>query len=148
MIKIVIVDDHPVVRRGLKQIINSEPDMAVVGEADNAAKAFQVIHGAACDVVILDITLPDTNGIDILRQLKHEYPDMPVLILSVHPEDQYALRVIKAGASGYLTKDSAPESLIEAIKRVLSGRKYVSPSLAEKLVTGLTYQEKALHEQL
>ena len=104
MIKIVIVDDHPIVRRGLKQILLEQPDMKVVGEAENAQEAFTVIRATDCDAIILDISLPGVSGVEILKQLKYEYKNLPVLILSVHSEEQYALRVMKAGASGYLKR--------------------------------------------
>jgi len=97
MIKVIIVDDHPVVRRGLKQIIEDEPDMEVAGEAINAGECFSLVRKTDCTLVVLDITLPDRNGFDVLKQLKYEHPNVPILILSVHPEDQYGLRFIKAG---------------------------------------------------
>jgi len=105
MIKVIVVDDHPVVRRGLKQIIEDEPDMEVAGEAKNAGECFSLVRMTDCTLVLLDITLPDRSGLDVLKQLKYEYPKLPVLILSVHSEDQYAVRLIKAGASGYLMKE-------------------------------------------
>jgi len=148
MIKIIIVDDHPVVRRGLAKIIDEEPDMKVVGEAENALTAFQIIRRTGCDVVVLDIALPGMSGLDAMKQLKHEYEKLPVLILSVYPEEQYAVRVIKAGASGYLTKDSAPEELVKALRRVVSGRKYISASLAERLADDLETSDKPPHENL
>ncbi|HQN19825.1 MAG TPA: response regulator transcription factor [Syntrophobacteraceae bacterium] len=148
MIKILIVDDHPIVRRGLKQVIVEEHDMEVVAEAENAQEAFAFVRKSNCDVVILDISMPGMSGLDVLRQLRYEYPKLPVLILSVHSEEQYALRVIKAGASGYLTKDSAPDALVKAIRKVASGGKYVSPYLAERLVCDLEASEKPLHEKL
>lgn len=148
MIKIIIVDDHPVVRRGLAKIIDEEPDMKVVGEAENALTAFQIIRRMGCDVVVLDIALPGMSGLDAMKQLKHEYEKLPVLILSVYPEEQYAVRVIKAGASGYLTKDSAPEELVKALRRVVSGRKYISASLAERLADDLETSDKPPHENL
>ncbi len=148
MIKIIIVDDHPIVRRGLKQIIAEEYDMEVVGEAESAQEALALVRRIDCDAVVLDITMPGRNGIDLLKQLKYEYPKLPILILSVHEEEQYASRVIKVGASGYLTKDSAPDALVKAIRKVTSGGKYVSPLLAEKLVFGLEAFERPLHEKL
>jgi two-component system, NarL family, invasion response regulator UvrY len=148
MIKIIIVDDHPIVRRGLKQVIIEEHDMEVVGEAESAQETFALVRRMQCDVVVLDITMPGMSGLDVLKQLKYEYPKLPVLILSVHSEEQYALRVIKAGASGFLTKDSAPDALVKAIRKVTSGGKYVSPYLAEKLLLGLEATEKPLHDKL
>ena len=148
MIKVIIVDDHPVVRRGLKQIIEDEPDMEVAGEAKNAEECFSLVRKMDCTLVLLDITLPDRSGFDVLKQLKYEHPELPVLILSVHPEDQYGLRFIKAGASGYLMKEGAPEELVKAIRKVNAGGKYVSASLAEKLVSHLDALDKPPHENL
>jgi DNA-binding NarL/FixJ family response regulator len=148
MIKVIIVDDHPVVRRGLKQIIEDEPDMEVAGEAINAGECFSLVRKMDGTLVLLDITLPDRNGFDVLKQLKYEHPNLPILILSVHPEDQYGLRFIKAGASGYLMKEGAPEELVKAIRKVNAGGKYVSASLAEKLVSHLGALDKPPHENL
>jgi DNA-binding NarL/FixJ family response regulator len=148
MIKVIIVDDHPVVRLGLKQIIADEPDMEVAGEAKNAGECFSLVRKTDCTLVLLDITLPDKNGFDVLKQLKYEHPNIPILILSVHPEDQYGLRFIKAGASGYLMKEGAPEELVKAIRKVNAGGKYVSASLAEKLVSHLGALSKPPHENL
>lgn len=148
MIKVIIVDDHPVVRRGLKQIIEDEPDMEVVGEAKNAGECFSLVRKTECSLVLLDITLPDKSGFDVLKQLQYELPRLPVLILSVHSEDQYAVRFIKAGASGYLMKEGAPEELVKAIRKVNAGGKYVSASLAEKLVSHLDASDKPPHENL
>jgi DNA-binding NarL/FixJ family response regulator len=148
MIKVIIVDDHPVVRRGLKQILQEEPDVKVVGEAESAQEALKIIRAIDCDAVVLDISLPGASGVEILKQLKHEYQKLPVLILSVHPEEQYAVRVMKAGASGYLTKESAPEQLVKAIRKIISGGKYISSSLAERLFTDIDASGKPRHEKL
>ncbi|HEY4673195.1 MAG TPA: response regulator transcription factor, partial [Nitrososphaerales archaeon] len=149
MIKILIADDHAVVRRGLKQILAEEPNMAVFGEACNAQEVLKNVREQDWDIVILDITMPDRSGLDVLKELKRERPKLPVLILSIHPEEQYAVRVLKAGAAGYMTKESAPEELVKAIRKVLRGGKYISPSLAEKLAFDLeTDSEKPLHETL
>jgi len=148
MIKVIIVDDHPVVRRGLKQIIEDEPDMQVAGEAKNAGECFSLVRKTDCTLILLDITLPDRSGFDVLKQLKYEHPNLPILILSVHPEDQYGLRLIKAGASGYLMKEGAPEELVKAIRKVNAGGKYVSASLAEKLVSRLGVFDRPPHENL
>jgi len=137
MIKILIADDHSIVREGLKQIVAESPEMAVRGEAVNGQQVLDLVHKTDYDLILLDIAMPGRGGIDILKQLKIEKPEIPVLILSMYPEDQYALRAIKAGASGYLTKESAPEELIGAIKKVARGGKYVSTDLAEKLVENL-----------
>jgi two-component system invasion response regulator UvrY len=148
MIRVIIVDDHPVVRRGLRQIIAAEQDMQVVGEAENAKEGIRVIREVACDAVILDITLPDASGLDVLGQLKSVHPTLPVLIMSIHEEEQYALRVLKTGASGYLMKNSIPEELIKAIRKIISGGKYISLSLAERLASELASPETPLHEKL
>jgi len=148
MIRVIIVDDHPVVRRGLKQIIAAEREMQVVGEAENAGEAIRVIRQTACDAVVLDITLPDASGLYVLSQLKSEHPNLPILIMSIHEEEQYAVRVLKAGASGYLMKNSIPEELIKAIRKITSGGKYISPSLAERLASEFASPETSLHEKL
>jgi two-component system invasion response regulator UvrY len=149
MIKVLIVDDHPIVRKGLKQILMEEPDIEEVAEAKSVADLLESVRGAEWDVVILDITLPDRSGLEALRELKSMRPDMPVLILSMHPEDQYALRVLKAGAAGYINKESAADELVNAVRKVVGGGRYVSSSMAEKLavVVGSDY-EKLPHENL
>lgn len=149
MLKILIADDHPIVRQGLKQILTEEPDVVVVGEAQNSQEVLELVQKQDWDIVILDITMPGRGGIDVLKELKHERPKLPVLMLSVHPEDQYAVRALKAHASGYMTKDSAPEELVKAIRKILRGGKYISSTLAEKLAFDLeTETEKPLHETL
>jgi len=149
MIRILIADDHAVVRRGLKQIITEEPDMAVIGEAQTGQEVLDLVRKQNWDVVVLDITMPGRSGLEVLTELKRQYPRLPVLVLSIHPEDQFAMRVLKAGASGYMTKESAPEELVKAIRKVFKGGKYVSPSLAEKLAFNLEADsEKPLHERL
>ncbi len=149
MIKILIADDHPVVRKGLKEIIEVTPDMMVGDEASNGREALEKIRKSDFDVVLLDISMPGRSGLDILKELKSEKPELSVLILSMHPEEQYAVRVLKAGASGYLTKESAPKELIAAIRKASKGRKYVSSSLAEKLAFYLEIDdERPLHETL
>ena len=149
MVNIIIVDDHPIVRQGLKQILSEEPDMAVFGEAQNSQEVLELIHKQDWDIVVLDISMPGRGGLDVLKEIKHERPKLPVLILSIHPEDQYAVRALKAGASGYLTKESAPEALVRAIRKILRGGKYVSSTLAEKLAYNLEAEtEKPLHETL
>jgi len=137
MLKILIADDHPVVRQGLKQIVAEASDMVVADEASNGWEVLSKVRASQYDVVLLDISMPGGNGVDILRQLKNEKPGLHVLILSIHPEEQYAVRALKAGASGYLTKDSAPDELVAAIRKVSVGGKYVSSSLAEKLASDL-----------
>jgi two-component system invasion response regulator UvrY len=149
MIKFLIVDDHAVVRRGLKQILSEEYDMSVFGEARNAEEMFKNVREKNWDIVILDITMPGRSGLDVLKELKHVRPKIPVLVLSIHPEEQYAVRVLKLAGAGYMTKESAPDELVKAVRKVLRGGKYVSPSLAEKLAFDLvTESEKPLHERL
>ena len=137
-IKILIVDDHAIVRAGLKQFIANEPDMRVTGEAESGTQAIGMIVDANWDVVILDISMPDQNGVDTLRRIKHLRPELPVLILSGFPENQYAVNLMRAGASGYLTKDGAPRDLLAAIRTVAQGRKYVTPALTDILVSDLS----------
>lgn len=134
MNKVLIADDHAVVRRGLKQIITEDPDFEIAGEASSGQEALDLLDARGCDVVVLDITMPGKNGLTVLQEMKVKRPSLPILILSMHPEDQFAIRALKLGASGYLTKESAPEELIGALKQVLRGGKYVSPTLAEHLV--------------
>lgn len=136
-IKILVADDHPVVREGLKQIISKAPDMLVAGEAANGQEVLEKIAAEHWDVVVLDVNMPGKDGFEVLRQMRHEKPKLPVLILSIHPEDQLGVRVFKVGASGFLNKDAAPQELAEAIRTVHTGRKYVSPHLAEKLASAL-----------
>lgn len=149
MIKVLIADDHPIVRHGLRQILSGIPDMEVVGEAVNAQETLERVRAGGWDVLVLDITMPDRSGFDILKTLKHEQPDLPVLVLSIHAEEQFAVRVLKVGASGYLTKENAPDELVKAIRKVVSGGKYISPALAESMAFGLdTFSEQPRHETL
>ena len=149
MINVVVIDDHAVVREGLKRIISENPGMAVSGEAGDGYEAIKVVKDTPCDVVLLDITMPNKNGLDVLKQIRAESPRLPVLVLSMHAEDQYAIRVLRAGAAGYLTKESAPAKLVQAIRKVVRGGKYVSQTLAEKLVFDLdTDTDKVPHETL
>jgi DNA-binding NarL/FixJ family response regulator len=133
--KILLADDHAVVRHGLKQILADDFRRAEFGEARNAQEALDLIWKEHWDVVILDITMPGRSGLEVLREIKRSRPRLPVLVLSMHPENQFAVRVLKRGAAGYMTKESAPEELVGAIKKVLAGGRYVSTSLAEKLAT-------------
>ncbi len=149
MIKILIADDHSIVREGLKQIVAESPEMVVQGEAVNGQQVLDLVRKNDYGLILLDIAMPGRGGIDTLKQLRIDKPELPVLILSMHPEDQYAVRAIKAGASGYLTKESAPEELIGAIKKVAQGGKYVSIDLAEKLFENLGKEsEKPEHTLL
>ena len=134
MIKVLIADDHAIVRRGLKQILEETPDIVVRGEAANADEVFARLRLGAWDVLVLDINMPGRSGVDVLKEIKRQRAKLPVLILSMHAEEQYAARVLKAGASGYLPKESAPDELVKAIRKVHSGGRYVSLAQAEKLL--------------
>ncbi len=151
MIRVLVADDHPIVLQGLRRILTEKLDRPVtVGEAREGREVLELVRQNCWDLVVLDISMPSGGGLEILGELKHERPRLPVLVLSIHPEDQYALRVLRAGAAGYLTKESAPEELIKAIQKVLEGGKYVSPSLAEMLADALDGPETARppHERL
>lgn len=149
MIKIIIADDHSVVRRGLAQIFEETPDIKVAGEASNGAELLEKIKTTNYDVVILDISMPGKDGLDTLKELKSIKPSLPTLIFTFHQEEQYALRLLKAGAAGFLNKESDPEELIEAIRKVSKGRKYISPNLAELLASNLGVEGAApIHETL
>lgn len=135
MIKVVIADDHSVVRRGLKEILADEADMEVGAEACTSQELLDLVRRQSWDAVILDIGLPGRSGLEVLDDLKHECPSMPVLIHTMHPEEQFAMRALRAGAAGYLTKDTAPTELVTALRKIVAGGKYVGASLAEKLAT-------------
>jgi DNA-binding NarL/FixJ family response regulator len=137
VIRILIADDHAIVRRGLKEILEHELGAAYCGEAGNSQQLLRQVQQERWDLLILDITMPGRNGLDALRDVKRMCPKLPVLVLSMHPEDQYGKRVLRAGASGYMNKESAPEELIKAVRKLLAGGTYVSPALAEKLAIDL-----------
>jgi two-component system, NarL family, invasion response regulator UvrY len=137
MIRLFIADDHPVVRAGLRGIVEAEPGLEVVGEATNGDDLLATIGRTPAEVLLLDVSMPGPGFLEVLRDLKRDHPRVVVLVLSVHPEDQYAVRALRAGAAGYLTKDHSPEELVAAVRKVHRGGKYVSPSLAEKLAVGL-----------
>jgi two-component system invasion response regulator UvrY len=132
-INILIADDHAVVREGIKQILSGTSDMVVTAEASNGNEVMDKLSKNEINLLILDITMPGKSGLDILKDIKSQRPELPILILSMYPEEQYALRVLKAGASGYLSKESAPDELINAIRQISLGKKYIGPSLREKL---------------
>ena len=134
-IRVFIADDHAIVREGLKQILAEQRDIVVAGEAENGLDAIKLFRKSRCHVMLLDISMPDRNGIEVLKQIKHERPELAVLMLSMHREDQYAIRALKAGAAGYLTKQSAPRELVTAIRQVAAGQKYVSATLAQALAS-------------
>jgi len=149
MLKILIVDDHAVVREGLKQILSETSDMKVGGEAATGKEALKLAASSHFDLVLLDIALPDMSGLEILKTLSQDDADRPVLMLSMYPEEQYAIRALKAGAKGYLTKESAPAELLLAIRKVCSGGRYINLALAEKLASYLgTESERRPHELL
>jgi len=146
---ILIADDHPVVRQGLRQMLDQEEDFHVVGEARNGGEALDLSRSVEWDVAVLDYNMPDSTGLDLVKELHRKYPQRPVLILSMYPEDRHAVRVLKAGAAGYLTKETAPEELVRAIRKVVGGGKYVTAALGEKLAQELEEQrEGPLHEGL
>jgi two-component system, NarL family, invasion response regulator UvrY len=148
-VRILIADDHAIVRKGLRQILDEEPGLAVVGEAQSAQEVLELSRTNQWDLVILDINMPGRSGLDALAELHRERPALPILILSMYPEDQYGLRVLKAGAVGYLNKQSAPEELVKAIKMIRGGGKYISETLAEKMASSLSKgEEKAVMELL
>ncbi len=149
MPRILVVDDHAVVRRGLKQILLEHFNPADVTEARNGREALELTRKQNWDVVILDIAMPDKSGLDVLKEMKHKKEGPPVLVLSVYPEDQFAVRMLKAGAAGYLAKETAPDELVKAVEKALKGGKYISPSLAEKLAEELERgSEMQPHESL
>jgi len=137
-IDVLVVDDHALIRKGLKQILDDTSDIRVTGEAESGMEAIRMVRDHQYGLVLLDITLPDKYGIDVLRQIKLQQPALPVLILSMHPDEQYAMRSIRAGAAGYMNKQSAPSQLVTAIRKVASGKRYISSELAEQLADGLT----------
>lgn len=148
-IHVLIADDHAIIRQGLKQILSDTDDLEVTGEADGGIKALQLIRENNYDVVLMDVSMPDRNGIDSLKLIKKEFPKLPVLMLSMHPEEQYAIRALRAGAAGYLSKQGAPEQLVTAIRQVASGKKFVSAAVAEELANAIGEDlDKPPHEKL
>jgi two-component system invasion response regulator UvrY len=149
MVKMLIADDHAIVRRGLRNLLLEAFPSAEIKEASDAEELVQYALQDRWDVVITDLSMPGRTGLEALQQLKQLHPDMPVLVLSMYPEEQYAIRVLKAGASGYLSKETAPDELVGAVHRVLNGKKYITPSIAEKLAATLNNNtNKQLHEKL
>ena len=147
--RILIADDHPVVRHGLKQILASDSQLSVIGEAKNGAEFLEMARKLEWDVAIMDFSMPGKSGLDLLKEIKREHPQRPVLVLSMYPEDVHATRVLKAGGAGYLNKASASEELTVALRKVVSGGKYVSPSLAERIALDMSPDgQKPLHEEL
>jgi len=148
-VKILIADDHPVVRQGLKQMLGAEADIAVVGEARNGREVVELCGRVAWDVAVVDYNMPGKGGIELVKELRSRYPDHPVLVLSMYPEERYAVRVLKAGAAGYLTKESATEELVTAIRKVAKGGRFVTPAVGERLAQEVAGGgDKPLHERL
>ncbi|MBZ5604524.1 MAG: response regulator transcription factor [Acidobacteriia bacterium] len=149
MIRVLVADDHPLLRTGLKTVLSQEPDLEVGGEAEDSDHVLRQLVENKYDVLILDLMMPGRGGLDVLRDIRRQHPELPILILSVHAEDQFAIRTIKAGASGYLSKDNAGTEVVRAIRKVLTGKKYVSPTLAEMLANSLDHDgERPPHESL
>ncbi len=149
MIRLLVADDHAIVRKGIEQIIDETPDIRVADQACNGQEALDKVLKNDYDLVLLDISMPGRDGLEILKELKNQRPKLNVLMLSMYPEEQYAVRALRSGASGYLTKESAPDELIDAIRKVSSGHKYVSESLAEKLADELSDRgDQPLHRKL
>lgn len=148
-LKILLADDHAVVRQGVKQILAQAFAQATFGEARQAPELLKLVAGERWDIVVLDLAMPGGNGLEALKQIKHSHPDLPVLILSMYPEDQYAVRTIRAGAAGYLNKESAPEELVRAIRKVLRGGEYISSTVAGELVLHARHEDdQPLYKQL
>jgi two-component system, NarL family, invasion response regulator UvrY len=148
MIKVLIVDDHTIVRQGLIQILEETSDIVAAAEARNGREAIALLRAGAFDVVLLDVSMPDMDGLSVLNAIKPEHPKLPVLVLSMYPEEQFALRLLKAGASGYLTKESASEELIRAIRKVAQGGRYITLELAETLAFAVDKDDRPPHETL
>jgi len=147
MIKILVVDDHALIRKGIKQLLEDNHDVQVAGEAESGIQAINMMRKNHFDLVLLDISLPDKHGMDVLKQLKSEQPDIKIIVLSMYPEDQYGVRTLKAGAMGYINKQSAPEKLVGAIRHVISGKKYISEALSEQLLNNLIGESQDLMHQ-
>ncbi len=147
-IKIIIADDHAVVRKGLIQILTDVQWISGIDEASNGFALLEKIDDGCYDMVILDLSMPGLNGLDAIKEIRKTNPSLPILVLSIHPEDQYAVRVLKAGASGYITKESAPEELLDAIETILREQKYITPSVAQQLASNIIPDERLPHERL
>ncbi len=149
MINILVVDDHALIRKGLTLLLNETPDIRVTAEADSGMQAISKVRAQSFDVILLDVSLPDKHGIDVLKQLKSEHPDIKIIVLSMYPEEQYGLRMLKAGAMGYINKQSAPEQLVGAIYQVQSGKKFIGEAMAEQLLNNLIGEsQELLHQTL
>lgn len=149
MIRILVADDHAIVRQGLRQILSGRDDMGVTGEASSGDETLERVREQQWDVLVLDLSFPDRSGLDVLKQIRAQYPALPILVLSMHPEEQYGVRVLRAGASGYLSKESVPDLLVEAIRKVASGNRFLSPTLSEKIaIDFLSGPSERPHEKL
>ena len=146
--RVFVADDHALFRQGVKALLAEEPDLTVAGEAGTAKETLHRIRNESWDVVLLDISLPDGSGIDLLRQIRPHKPDLPILILSMHPEEQFAVSLLRAGATGYITKDAVPQQVVQAIRTLLNGRKYISPTVAQILAEDVGGNGRPAHEQL
>ena len=149
MINILVVDDHVLIRRGLKMLLEENPDFKVNGEAESGTQAIRMVREQRFDLVLLDISLPDKHGMDVLKQLKADQPDIRIIVLSMYPEEQYGVRALKAGAVGYINKQTAPEKLVGAVQQAVSGKKYISETMAEQLLNNLIGEsQELLHQSL
>jgi len=149
MIRVLVVDDHPAMRRGLKEIVNDSPDLEVIAEAGNAAEALAQVRTHNPDVVLMDITMPGRTGLEALADIRIEQPSPPVLICSIHAEEEYAIRALKSGAAGYIPKDSDPDEIVSALKRIAGGKRYITPELAELLAADVGGEgDRPPHETL
>jgi DNA-binding NarL/FixJ family response regulator len=149
MTRILIADDHPIIRHGIRQILSSAPDLQVAGETGCGRDLLEQARAVEHDAVVLDLSMPDTDGLDVLKQLKRERPRIPVVVLTIHSEDHYGIRSLRAGASGYLTKEAAGEELVAAVRKVAAGERYITGRIAERLVTQLSAPiDRPLHEAL
>lgn len=147
-LRVFVADDHALFREGVKALLAEESDLAVAGEAGTAKETLHRIRSEPWDILLLDISLPDGSGIDLLRQIRPHKPDLPILILSMHPEEQYAVNLLRAGANGYITKDAVPQQVVQAIRTLLQGRKYISPTVANILAEEIGGDNRPPHEQL
>jgi DNA-binding NarL/FixJ family response regulator len=146
--RVFVADDHALFRNGVKALLAEEPDLEVAGEAGTAKETLHRIRSEPWDVLLLDIALPDGSGIDLLRQIRPQKPELPILILSMHPEEQYAVSLLRAGANGYITKDAVPQQVVHAIRTLLQGRKYISPNVAQILADDVDGAGRPAHQQL
>jgi len=148
MIKILIADDHQLIREGLKKTLADECDMKVAAEASSGEDVLELIRRNEFDIIVMDLSMPGLSGLDLIKRIKNESPKIPILVLSMHPEERFAVRAIKAGASGYLTKENTPQKLVEAIRKIVNGGKYITPSLGERLAAELDDMKSQLPHEL